>query len=246
MIQVKKRIKGIWMNEYWFAKNIFKLDVFKIVAYRNYLGRAHPLMCKHVSYTLETDLSRNEEDLFNSFKSNAKNKIRKTETLNFRWGVDDISIDEYIAFFNAFARTKGFSPENKSRLNSYNKENILFITARDGLTSELLVVHVYLVDGERARSLHSVSQIHDMKDDEKRKRVGFFNKRLHWEGMKYFKNLGYSIYDWGGFSHKYDDKVLMGINEFKKSFGGIEREVVNYNSVLRELVEIVSRIKRKL
>jgi lipid II:glycine glycyltransferase (peptidoglycan interpeptide bridge formation enzyme) len=85
-----------------------------------------------------------------------------------------------------------------------------------------------------------------MKEEEERRLVGYFNKRLHWEDMKYFKNLGYSVYDWGGFSHKQDDKVLMGINAFKKSFGGVEREVVTYGSILQVIVEIVSRIKKKL
>jgi hypothetical protein len=247
MIQAKKYlISGFYFKEYWFVEKIFKPDILKIATYRNYLGSSHRWMFKHISYTLENDLSRSEEEILKSFKPNTRNEIRKTEKLNHIFGINKITMEEYIEFFNSFAKVKRLPLENKKRLNSYDKENIIFTSAHDLLTFELLVVHVYLADGERARLLHSASQIHNMEDDKKRKKVGYFNRRLHWEDMLYFKNLGYSVYDWGGYSHKYDDKVSIGINNFKKSFGGVEREVINYNSCLYDFILFLAKIARKL
>jgi hypothetical protein len=247
MIKVRHHLVGrLHVNEYLFARTVFKPDVFKIATYRHYLGSSKPFMREHVSYTLETDLSRDEEVIFKSFNADARTKIRRTGRLNFLLGINDVPEEEYIEFFNSFARVKRLAIESKKRLSEYKKENIIFTSARDRLTSELLVVHVYVVDGERARLLHSASQIHDMEDGEKRKLVGLFNRRLHWEEMLYFKKLGYSIYDWGGYSRKHDNKVLMGINDFKKSFGGIEREVINYHSYLYEVIVFLAKIKRKV
>jgi hypothetical protein len=95
--------------------------------YYNYFGEKWPrLMCRRLSYTLETNLLNDEDEMFKSFKSNLRNEIRKTESLRFKHGVNNVSIEEYIDFFNSFARTKGLPVENKKRLSSYKKENIFF------------------------------------------------------------------------------------------------------------------------
>jgi lipid II:glycine glycyltransferase (peptidoglycan interpeptide bridge formation enzyme) len=244
MIHTKKYIKGFTINEYWFAKDICKSDIYRIATYRNYQGIKQSSMFMQISYTLETDLTQGEEQIFKSFESNCRNEIHKTEKMKFDWKINKISIDDFIRFYNCFAKSKGLKAYAKRRLTCYKPENISLISASYG--EELLIVHVCLVDGKRARLLHSVSQIHDLADKEKRKQIGYFNRRLHWEEMKYFKSLGYDIYDWGGFSHKFNDKTLMGINAFKKSFGGIEHEVVNYNSFLQEIIEIILKLKSKI
>jgi hypothetical protein len=247
MIEVKRKISNISTYVYWFADNIRKYDMWRIVTYKNYTGKKRPLMfIKHTSYTLETDLTQDDEQIFKSFKPNVRNEIRKSEKMNFDLVINQISIDDFVKFYNSFALSKGFPFYDKRNLTCYKPENILFLSAINNITSELHVVHVYLIDGQKARLLHSISQIHDMENDEQRKTTGYFNRRLHWKAILYFKNSGYGIYDWGGYSHKYNDKSLIGINAFKKSFGGLEREVTNYNSVLREIIELFHKIKTKI
>jgi hypothetical protein len=247
MIKVVTRNRGIPVYEYRFAKTAFKTDIFKIATYINYIGSNRPRwMFKHVGHTLDTDLLKNVMGggIFDSFKPNLRNEIRKSKKMDFTCGVNDLSMDDFATFYNHFARAKGFPPYAKERLTKYKPENVMITSARAPSTRELLVVHVYLVDGERASLLHSVSRIHDMEDDEKRKLVGIFNKRLHWEDILHFKSLGYSVYDWGGVSHKYDNKVLMGINAFKRAFGGIERELLVYNTILRETINLAWKMIR--
>jgi predicted deacetylase len=245
MIKVKKNIKGLPVSEYWFANRIEKSDLLKIASYRNYSGIKPQFMFQHISYTLETDLQLDWEVIFNSFKSNVRNEIRKAEKLNFSFQINALNIPEFILFYNSFAKSKRFEPLAERRLAQYNSNSLLFLSAHDKVHSELLVVHVYLIDGERARLLHSVSQIHSMEDDEKIKRTGYFNKKLHWEAILYFKSQSYSIYDWGGFSKNKKNTSLMGINAFKKSFGGVEKKVINYNSILFEIIFLLSHIKRR-
>ena len=89
---------------------------------------------------------------------------------------------------------------------------------------ETLSVHTYLDLGDTARLYHSCSLFRDRKEEAAL--IGRSNKRLHWEDMLYFKNKGFTTYDWGGIS-SFDNPN--GIDTFKLSFSGdVERDRHTY------------------
>jgi len=231
MINIKKKISVLNLNERWFAESIAKTDFFKVTTLRKYLGKRPKFMIEDVSYTLELNLSLSDDEIFSAFKSNNRNEIRKAEKLDFRFKINSISIEEYVGFYNKFAEAKGLSLISGEQLELYNLSNLTFFCSYD-TNLDLLVAHAYLNDGKTVRLLHSSSQIHDMDDKEKRKIIGFFNRKLHWEAMKFFKSKSFQVYDWGGLAKDTENRSLQGINSFKKSFGGEEVKVYNYNSLL--------------
>jgi hypothetical protein len=241
MIIINKTVKKITLNEYWFLDRKLKHHFFSVVSYRSYLGSNKPkYMFQEVSYTLLTDLTLPEEKIFSSVKSNFRNEIRKAEKSNFIYEVNNISKEDFIDFYNSFAQTKRLNLITVRMLEQYELENLIFFTAYD-TNLELLVAHAFLVDGKYARLLHSASQIHRMEYSERRKIIGFINKKLHWESIVYFKNKAYQYYDWGGFAKNTENTSLQGINAFKRSFGGSETKVYNYNSILFEIIRIFSK-----
>lgn len=241
MIKVEKKIKGVKLNEFWFLKKPKLSEVFRVTSYRNYLGIKPKFMFKDISYTIEIDLLQSEEEVFSAFKSNFRNEIRKAEKFNFNFKLNDLSYTEFVKFYNTFASVKKISTLSLSDIKKYNSKNLIFLSAYNE-EGELLIVHSYLINGDYARLLHSASQIHGLEDKEKRKLIGFFNKRLHWMAILYFKNNSYKVYDWGGYARNTENRSLQGINAFKMSFGGKEKKVINYNSFLFQVIRIIKSL----
>jgi lipid II:glycine glycyltransferase (peptidoglycan interpeptide bridge formation enzyme) len=52
--------------------------------------------------------------------------------------------------------------------------------------------------------------------------TGRANRLLHWEDIRYFKNQGFSTYDFGGITADINDKEKQAINKLKECFGGVK------------------------
>jgi len=71
--------------------------------------------------------------------------------------------------------------------------------------------------------------------------IGRANRFLHYEDIKYFKELGYRFYDLGGIAKDTQDDKLQGINKFKEGFGGELVRQYNYYSPLYSIFLKLSR-----
>ena len=92
------------------------------------------------------------------------------------------------------------------------------------------VYHVYFCGGEECCLCYSVSNYRN--DDTKRNLAGRMNKLLHVKDMEWFKNHGYTLYDWGNIRSSQNPN---GIDKFKMSFGG---DVVRlYNSFVGNTIK---------
>jgi len=107
---------------------------------------------------------------------------------------------------------------------------LYWLSSRVMFASEPVIVHTYLCDKEAGivRLLYAVSR--DVRDNA-RQDVGNMNRWLFWQDLQYFKEGGYRTYDWGGIS-KHGE--LLGIDSFKRSFGG-EPAIVYSALVCRKL-----------
>ena len=87
-----------------------------------------------------------------------------------------------------------------------------------------LVWHSYFVYGNRCRPIYSASHYRYTNDTQMRSLIGRANRWLHWQDMLKFKEIELCNYDWGGW-HTGNDSVLLKINKFKESFGGVQTTV---------------------
>jgi hypothetical protein len=129
-------------------------------------------------------------------------------------------LEEFRAFFDAFARQKSFWPCDQKWLRAACKAGQLVLTSasKDG---EALVWHAYLVSGKAAWLQYTGSCFRD-KDNDHRALIGRANRWLHWKEMLRFKEMGIRRYDWGGLFEDESVPENAGINRFKKDFGGQE------------------------
>ena len=75
--------------------------------------------------------------------------------------------------------------------------------------------------GDMPLVLHGGTGIPEDKANE----IGRMNKYLHWKDIQYFKNNGFSRYEWGGIT---DPDKPNGIDKFKMEFGGRVIQCNNY------------------
>ncbi len=135
---------------------------------------------------------------------------------------------EFICFYIAFCESKGIRHESEAAM----RELLLRYRDAEGLSihkavyeGSILVYHTYLVGEKWARSLHSASLFRTIENLDSHL-ISSSNRLLHYEDMLYFKQQGYTTYDWGGAGLGEDVK---NITEFKESFGG--KEAYYYNGV---------------
>jgi len=116
----------------------------------------------------------------------------------------------------AFTKHKGFGSGdfNVDEIRPHSK---LFLAFHD---NKVLSGHLYLVDENKMRLLFGASQRFTHSDGIEKK-VGFANRLLVWEAIKWGKRTGLREFDFGGYyTGNKSNHELENINRFKKGFGG--------------------------
>lgn len=234
MIKITRKKHGINLIECWFAKE--PLTERGII---NYIESEFvPEGEKTQEFrTLISDLTETEEEILKKFSKSCIYKVKRAP----REGVtarlyaseelaDGSLIREFAGFFEEFWKSKGVEYHEKDRcvesLTEFMQAGALAIGTAS-VDGKVQVYHVYVMDEERARLLHSASQFRT-EEEIPQTVVGFANRYLHKESMLYFKRLGKTIYDWGGAGL---EEEVESITRFKESFGGEARIYYNGESV---------------
>ncbi len=172
--------------------------------------------------TMVTDLSVEEDAITERFGKDCRYKIRRAETkdgLRMEFITDPESrLDEFRAFYDAFARQKSVAPSYHQWLVAACNARQLVLTAASQ-NGEALVWHAYLMSGKAAWLQYTGSCFRNRQNDY-RALVGRANRWLHWKEMLRFKDMGIKRYDWGGLFEDESVPENAGINQFKKDFGG--------------------------
>ena len=127
-------------------------------------------------------------------------------------------LDEFRAFYDAFARQKSLEPADHKWLVAACRARQLALSSAS-LNGEALVWHAHVMFGNTAGLLYSGSYFRN-RDNEYRALVGRANRWLHWRDMLRFKEMGIKRYDWGGMFEDESVPERAGINSFKRDFGG--------------------------
>ena len=185
-----------------------------------------------IFHSLVSDLTVEEDLLYSGIQKNVRYEIRKNQKETVTVHVFDAEelqknpqeLHNLEEMYQAMYRSKGMKHSlNHEQMLQYARTGGLLLTEiRQEQTP--LVIHSYLTDGKQVRLLHSVSEFREEGMDANL--VARANKRLHWEDLKKFREMGMESYDWGGISNPENPN---GIDSFKMKFGGTP---VTYYNVL--------------
>ena len=219
MIRIKGRTTVY--GEVWYDEELPRDPGVDIVVYRQ---RETPIADARTTpfLTMVTDLSAEADAITERFGKDCRYKIRRAETkdgLRMEFITDPESrLDEFRAFYDAFARQKSLEPADHKWLVAACKARQLVLTSASQ-NGEALVWHAYLTSGKTAWLQYTGSCFRN-KENDYRALVGRANRWLHWKEMLRFKELGIKRYDWGGLFEDESAPERAGINNFKKGFGG--------------------------
>ena len=183
-------------------------------------------------FTIIIDLQRDENEIMNDIAKNTKYEIKRAKerdnvkvmTLLDKEQGGAEALAGYIDFFNVFAKSKQRNSISYSDVSQFfEAENLAIRSVIDSSTGDPISMHAYILSDGTARLLHSASHYRSIEDPEYRKMTARANRLLHWDDMRYFKGLGFSLYDMGGWYGGQEDLEKISINQFKESFGGIKK-----------------------
>jgi len=151
---------------------------------------------KRIRYSLQHNLLENEELIFRRLTKTTQYDVRRAKKDGVVFSLFNTDYNIYVKNYNKFVESK---PKLKPITNKFlikNKNNLI-ITAAE-LNGEKVVFHSYVVDYSNniAILLHTFSHFRLFSKEEKQV-IGRANKFLHFEDMKYLKQIGFEIYDWG-------------------------------------------------
>ena len=212
-----------------FKNTILYSDLIKIVAYNGFQGGQKPILfIEEKNHTILIDLKKDSELLFKEFKTTTRNEIKRAVKIGVRTEITD-NKNEFILFYNKFAKQLGLSIINFKDINKYNNSLLL---VKASLDNEVLVMHAYLTDKSTrmATLLYSATNIETNTIE--RKTIGYANRLLHYKDLLLLQQLKFIKYNFGGISLDETNSKLKGIASFKKSFGGVIAPSINYYSPL--------------
>jgi hypothetical protein len=219
MISVRQKKSIFTTSTVWFANTPALGRILSLATYRQCrsAGR-YPSFLKRPFHTIYIDLKQNEDAILSAFKKSTRYDVRRAEQEAIECGVVEAKAS-FVDFYNVFADSKGRPRIRIGELDAFGKS--ISITEARG-RSERLVMHSYILDreGARARLLHSASDFRNMTTADQRNEVGRANRLLHYVDMLTFKEMGFEVYDFGGYSISDLDDEKRRINDFKAGFGG--------------------------
>ena len=233
-------LKGFF-KEIFFAETILYFDIFRLTRY--YYPRKNPLIgfVKQKVYTAYIDISIDSKIFFSNFKKNTRYEINRAKREGIVFEVEE-DLELFYNYYNEFAKSKNLELLRFETLLKYKESMIITKAIKD---NSILSMHVHLYNKELAILLYSASQFRNIEDNRTRNLIGYANRFLHFEEMLYFKKMGCSIYDFGGYAYKTEDKIAKRINQFKDSFACIPKRRYIFTSwTLSGLVFLKSIINR--
>ena len=229
MFYTRKRF-FLKVRDFWFCseRKMENEDGADFVQYHDVNWNIHDtssLVSSTNSQTLINDLLEDMDSIQKKIKKNGRYEIRRAKREGFNVVVIPSQIvleQKNILKRIANRHSHMFAQKGLKRKDEYPimyaaaEANMLTVSVCTTKTGKECVYHVYITGTGRARLLHSISVYRDANNAEERNAIGRANRLSHFEDMIWFKEHGFSVYDWGGYSNG----RLAGIDDFKASFGG--------------------------
>jgi hypothetical protein len=231
---VRSHKMGIPVRRYYFAcrRQADWLETLLPTAYFDCyrLHKPGPAFFTQNAYTLLTDLTLPEAQLFTGLSRKTRNELRRYQRGSDYVLNDSAALDDFLPAYNAFAAQRGLSAFTQTDLVAYGPENLcLFSMDRCGQAE---IFDLYLLDkaGQCVTGFLSCSPIDHITDKQQRRQLSIARRYLLWFSIMHFKRAGFKVYDWGGYAPDDASPVIRRISEFKRSFKGEVTPVYHYYS----------------
>jgi hypothetical protein len=235
--------RGRLTIEKWISPTLRYRDAFRFVVYKQ-TPRERDMFgfVRSPVQTIVIDLTKDPEDIFAEFSATTRNQVRKAEKHGIT--IEPADIDDFAAFFNAFAQQLGIPGLAAAEYRTYADHLLIRKAMHRG---EALAMRACLIDEglSRARELKSGSTRLKSADGADPRMAGYANRLLHWSLIQELKQKGCRLYDFGGCVLGSSDTALANITTFKLGFSKTvvtENDFRSWPLYLREAV--VGRLRR--
>lgn len=194
-------------------------------------------------FTAFIDLTQDLETIWRNMDRNARYGIKRAEREQIKYKLNQ-HYDEFYRMRENLARDKGFTsglgftPHSDELIKRYGT----LFTAEFG--GEVITGNVYLEDKEHILAWMSASNRLEV-DKQKASLIGWANRMLHWEAIKYAKEKGIKEFNWGGVWPEEEVEASAdkkSLNAFKLSFGAKVEPCYLYQKVYSKRYEFAQRI----
>jgi len=216
MLAIDRRFLAFRRKDFWFCERPFEVtDCDGVIFYSCPDKVDVPGFVRRDFTTIAIDLTQDEDRLWKGIDFWTRKKINKADNKGVEVMID-CHHEEFYDIYRAFRREKGLVPYSldPAFMKTYGT---LFVASLDG---EIVAGHFFLSDGHHIRGLITGSK--RLEADRYRANIiGYANRLIVWEAMKYARQKGIREYDMGGYyTGPAGDEQMERINAYKASFGG--------------------------
>jgi hypothetical protein len=234
MIAFQRKMGPFKIKDIWFSDDVYDVEDVDAVQFRNAnISVEKSGFTKEISTTLTIDLTKSLDDIWNAMdkKSCQKNISKALADSSYVVRFNE-RYEEFDEINREFRKRKGL-PSAMISIDEMKKSYFLCTFEKDGV---LLGGHICIRDDQRIRQLISGTS---MTPESAISGTTFAraNRLAMWEMIKHAKQEGLVEYDFGGYATGEMADELRGINEFKASFGGVERKKSSYTKSYSKLFD---------
>ncbi len=176
-------------------------------------------------YTVLVDLQKPPDGLLAAMEDKTARKIRDAQEQNRlqceRCDSQDARVlDKVEEMWNQFAAAQKTRPLERDMVDQTSKAGALDIVAAKDPEGNVLAYHLVFLTPKRARQLIAISPYKAAPRVAWRNAVSRANCLVHWHNFVRYSDQGIREFYFGGWYPGKTDIRLLGINRFKKSFGG--------------------------
>lgn len=206
------KIKEIWFSDYPYDVKNYHSVIFREcknkVNIKGFEGKEQNTLVIDLTQDLDTILGNMDRD-------SCRYAIRRAA----REGIHVRLNQDYREFYDlnrSFRQKKGL-PTEPQEVETMTRYGTLFTAELEG---EIIAGHLYLEDKDNIRWLLGASRRLEVSKT-KATLMGYGNRLIVWEAIKYAKEKGIKEFDLGGYyTGEAKDEQREAINVFKKAFGG--------------------------
>ncbi|MDB6063910.1 MAG: uncharacterized protein JWR26_118 [Pedosphaera sp.] len=176
-------------------------------------------------YTLLIDLAKSPDQLMGEMDEKTVQKIKDAEEKDqTSWKRCDAReskiLDDVERMWNQFAAAQKSPPLDRAWLDKIIEAGALELSAATDPAGEVLTYHLSYAGKKWARDLIVVSRYSSIPNTALRNRINRANCLGHWKTLLTLQARGLRYFDFGGWHLETKDLRLLGMNAFKKGFGG--------------------------
>lgn len=220
----------------WFSKP-YDIENISQVVFFSYEKVYAPSFKRKEGVTTCINLKNAEEDIFGGMR---KKFVRKQITRGEERGITvrKGAYKEFLPIYKSFRKEKKLTASDVQKA---SRVGDIFVAEREG---KILSAGLFISSGEFTRA-HVLASVRLSKKED-REMIGYANRILIWEAIKFYKKEGVISFDLGGIDIKSTKKEDVSLREFKEAFGGGRVSCFYYRKVYSKALKVLSKIKAKL